>query len=88
MRRQVAKTISIVSLLAMLSVGSINVPAGGGVCSIPSCRPRSNLVASRVTQAPAQNTDDRVTAPSAQQSGSFSFPLLLAQWAMSFLNLA
>ncbi|HEV8713468.1 MAG TPA: hypothetical protein VGX03_11655 [Candidatus Binatia bacterium] len=38
MKKRIAKTISILSFL-VLSVTPPNVLAGGGTCSIPSCRP-------------------------------------------------
>jgi len=39
MRKQIGRTISILTVLVALFVGSINAWASGGACSVPSCRP-------------------------------------------------
>jgi hypothetical protein len=88
MKKQIAKTISILSLFVMLSVGSVNVSAGGSVCSIPSCRPRSFVSESTVTQGAAHDPEGQAPAPSAQSESSYTFAFFLAQWAMYFLDLA
>ena len=55
MRKQIARTVSILTLLVTLSVGPFNAWAGGGTCSIPSCRP-TQLSAQYGTQSWAQGS--------------------------------
>lgn len=87
MKKQIARTISTLSLIVLLSGGAINVSASGGACSIPSCRPRPEAVpapAKDVTQVSTQDLRGQETAPTAQPDKSFSFAFLLVRWAMSF----
>lgn len=90
MKKQIVKSISILSLFVMLSGSAINVSASGGTCSVPSCRPRQNVAASAaaqdVTQTSTQDSGGRAAAPTAQPEDSFSFAFLLMR-LMSFLRL-
>jgi len=77
MRKQIARTVSILTLLVTLSVGPVNVWAGGGgTCSIPSCRPNQLSVQSG-TQAWTQTV-------ASEESLSFDAFLLVLR-ATSFL---
>jgi hypothetical protein len=85
MKKQIV-AISILVLFLMLSNGAVNVSAGGGTCSIPSCRPRAQAVSpapNDVTQASAQDPADQQTVPTTQAENSFSLILLTVWWAMS-----
>ncbi len=46
MRMQIARTISVVTLLVMLSATPFNAWAASGTCNIPSCRPKQLSVQS------------------------------------------
>ena len=86
MKKQIA-AISILILFLMLSSGAVNVSAGGGTCSIPSCRPKAqDALAPKpgVTLAPAQDPSGNQTLSPAQAQDSFGLVLLAVRWAMSF----
>ncbi len=80
MKKQIAKTVSILTLFVALSAGSVNVSAGGGACSIPSCRPRPEAVSTpplKMTQTSAQD-------PNAQPENSSNLASMFMRWALSF----
>lgn len=86
MNKQIARTISILSLFVVLSLSTVNVAAGGGTCSIPSCRPRTNaleLGPNHVPPTSGPDTSDQEAPANADPNNSFSFPLRLLGWAMS-----
>jgi hypothetical protein len=95
MKKQIAKTITILSLLVMFSVGANNVSAFP-VCTtckppvqycrtcIPPVQFAVSASAQNVDQASAQDFGGRETAPAAQPEYSFSFALFMARLAMSF----
>ena len=87
MKKQIARTISTLSLIVLLSGGAINVSANGGACSIPSCRPQLQAVPASpkdVTKAATQDPGSRQPAPTGQPDNSSSFAFMLMRWAMSF----
>ena len=86
MKKQIA-AISILVLFLMLSSGAVNVSAGGGTCSIPSCRPRTQAVSTSpkdASQASAQAAGGQQNALSAPAENSLSIVLLAVRWAMGF----
>jgi hypothetical protein len=85
MKKQIAKTISILSLFVMLSAGAVNVSASS--CS--SCRHHYNVSATAPTAipAPVQDPGGQETLPIAQPENSLSFASFLAPWALTFLSL-
>ena len=93
MKKQIAKSISILSLLVLLSVGSVNVSAfPSGSCTGAGCRPKERI---RVA-APATTLDvTKLSEPdlyeqelvfSEQPEDFFGFGYFLAQWALNFLR--
>jgi hypothetical protein len=90
MKKQIAKTISILSLFIMLSVGASNVSA---FPTCPGCKPKPpvqyavSASAQNVTQAPARGLGGQETVPTAPPENSFSFAFFLVQLAMGFLYL-
>ena len=88
MKKQIAKTISILSLLLVLSVGAVNVSAFP-ICSTPNCRTSSVKAASaqNVARVTARDPRGQETAPTAQAENSFTFAFFLVRLAMSFLYL-
>jgi hypothetical protein len=90
MKKQIAKSISILSLLALLSVGAINVYASGGTCSVPSCRPRQNVAAQAITPETTKLSEpdrhEQGLVFGEQPGDFFGFGYLLAQWAMYFFR--
>jgi hypothetical protein len=98
MKKQIAKSISILSLLMLLSGGAINVYASGGTCSVPSCRcpggprcTRQNVKATTTTPDATKTSEpdryEQELALNEQPEDSFGFVYFLAQWAMRFLYL-
>jgi hypothetical protein len=86
MKKQIAKSISTLSLLLVLSVGAVNVSAFPW-CNRPSCRTTQNIRATPAQTAkpdPAQDASDQGTVSTAQADVSFRFAFFLAQLAMSF----
>ena len=84
MKKQIAKTVSILSLLVVLSVGAASVSAFP-VCSRPNCpavKPRVQNVA-----PPAQDLNGQATVAIAKAENSFSLTFFLVRLAMSFLYL-
>ena len=80
MKKQIAKTVSILTLFLALSAGEVNVSAGGGTCSIPSCRPQPEAVSThplKMTQTSAQD-------PNAQPENSSNLASMFMRWALSF----
>lgn len=90
MKKQIAKSISILSLLALLSVGAINVYASGGTCSVPSCRPRQNVAAQAITPEVTRLSEpglyEQELVFSEQPGDFFGFGYFLVQWALNFLH--
>ena len=88
MKKQIAKSISTVSLLVLLSGSAVNVYASGGTCSVPSCRPKKNIAMPTttldVTPSSTQNPAGQVTATTALPEDVFSFALFMARWVVSF----
>jgi hypothetical protein len=41
MTRQIAKSIAVLTILMVLSMGPVHSFAGASACSVPSCRPRA-----------------------------------------------
>ena len=88
MKKQIAKSISILSLLLVLSVGAVNVSAFP-ICSTPIClgRAAKSASAQNVKPVPAQDAGGQEIVPTAQAEISFSFAFFLVRLAMSFLYL-
>jgi hypothetical protein len=90
MKKQIAKSISILSLLVLLSGGAINVYASGGTCSVPSCRPRVNIAAPSTTPDVAKLSEQELYEQelvfSEQPEDIFGFGYFLAQWVLNFLR--
>jgi hypothetical protein len=85
MKKQIAKSISILSLLVLLSVGTVNVSAfPSGSCTGVGCRPLISASAPDVPKALAPDPGGRETVPAAQPENSLSFTFFLVQWAMRF----
>jgi hypothetical protein len=91
MKKQIAKSIPILSLLALLSVVPVNVYATGGTCSVPSCRPKQNIAAPAitpdVTRLPKPELYEQETSITEQTPDRFDFDYFLAGWAVRFLYL-
>ena len=84
MRKQIA-TISILVLFLVFSGTSVKVSAGGGTCSIPSCRPRPQVVSPKdASQATAQNAGAHITETGAEQDNHLNLILMAVGFAMSF----
>lgn len=84
MKKQIVKTISILGLLAVMSVNAVNVSASGGTCSVPSCRPKPSIVQNE------ERVEDRISkekASTVQSDDSLSLVSFLEQLAMDFLAL-
>jgi hypothetical protein len=84
MKKQIAKTISILSLFVMLSAGAVNVSASS--CS--SCRHHFAVSASapNAIEAPVQDPGGQEPLPIAQPENSFGFVSFLTPWALTFLS--
>ena len=87
MKKQIAKTISILSLFVMLSVGASNVSAFPCARCKPPVQYAASAPAQNVTQAPARDLGGQETVPTTQPENSFSFTFFLVQLAMGFLYL-
>jgi len=90
MKKRIAKSISILSLLVLLSVGATNVSAfPSGSCTGVGCRPRAAVktAAQNVLPAPAQDLAGQGLEFTEPAEGFFSFEFLLVRLAMSFLYL-
>ena len=83
MKKQIAKSLSILSLLVLLSVQAANVSAGGGTCSVPSCRPAN--VAAPATTPNVTKLSEQELGLSEQPADSFGFAYFLVRWAINFL---
>ena len=88
MKKQIAKSISILSLLVLLSIATVNVSAFPA-CSTPRCRPdiAVKAAAHNVPPAAAQNLAGQELAFTEPTEEFFSFEFLLARLALSFLFL-
>jgi hypothetical protein len=90
MKKQIAKSLSILSLFTLFSMGAVNVFASGGTCSVPSCRPRVNIAAPASEPDLAKLTEPVRYEPEVEFSEPpedfFSFGYFLAQWALNFLR--
>jgi hypothetical protein len=94
MKKRIAKTIAILSLLVMLSMGASNVSAFPCARCMPTiqwcngCTPAVQYAVSSSPQnanhASVPDLGDREMAPAAQPESSFSFALYMARLAMSF----
>lgn len=90
MKKQIAKSISILSLLVLLSVGTVNVSAfPSGSCTGVGCRPRVAVKAVAQSVPPTSDQDRASQKLEFTELAKefFSFELLLARLAMSFLYL-
>jgi len=85
MKKQIAKSISILSLLLVLSAGAVNVPAFP-ICKSTRCQEwlAARAPAPKETQVPIQDPGGQATLPTAQPESAFNFAFFLVRLAMSF----
>ena len=84
MRKQIA-TISILVLFLVFSGSSVKVSAGGGTCSIPSCRPRTQVVSPKdASRASDRDAGAHITESGAEQDNALNLILLAVGWAITF----
>jgi len=83
MRKQIA-TISILVLFLVFSGSSVKVSAGGGACSIPSCRPKAQETSPPKSGAPLIPGQAASQLATAQAQDRLSLVLLAVQCVMGF----
>jgi len=85
MKKQIAKSLSILSLLVLLSGNAVNVSAGCGrpKCTGPSLQQQN--VAAPATTPNVTKLSEQELELSEQQEGSFGFAYFLMRWTINFL---
>ena len=81
MKKQLAKTISVLSLFLILSISAGNSLAGGGGCS--TCKPTIQTSSSSATQKATLT----LALKSQEAANSLNVKFLLAELAMGLLSL-
>ena len=88
MKKQIAKSISILSLLVLLSIATVNVSAFP-TCQRPGCfipRIAARATTPDVTKWSEQDLYEQELVFSEQPEDFFGFGYFLAQWALNFLR--